>query len=88
MNWKFHEEKMDIATRLGYSSVEEAFIMLYHNNCSMNMIADIFNITQPAVHYRLHQMGVDTRTKGGDNRSENRRAGNGFIGKWNTKRKV
>ncbi len=50
--------KIAIAKGLGYDSIEQAFIEIYHKNQSCKLIAEKFGISQATAKYHLKKLGV------------------------------
>ena len=65
----YEAEKTTIAKKLGYRSYLEALGPLYAALQSSRKVAEIFGETGAAVRYRLKQLGVKRRGRGGDQRN-------------------
>lgn len=68
MTHQNHNEKLEIAKRRGFKTVEAAYANLYGQYQSCSKVGEIFGMTGEAMRYQLKKIGVPLRGRGGNNR--------------------
>ena len=63
---QYGAEKQAKAEQLGYKSFFDAIEKLYRNGLSTRQVGKVFDMTPMGIRYRLKQLGVEMKPRGGN----------------------